>query len=206
MRNLHSNSPANELFAVDSCFNSGYFKDSALFYKSLINLKIGNNQSARKNIKLLEKLFPEFKELHYLNGLLYFSEENYGKCVSEFNQAVKDNPKNIKVYYNRSIAMGLMDEYLSAIEDLNTCIALNPGYVLAIYSRAYWYEYTGNYEEATKDYETTIKLDPKNYDAYFGLAYVYQSQKKTDKACEAINLAIKAGSQIAEELKEIFCR
>ena len=205
-KNLSYDKPANELYTIDSCYNAGYYKDSALFYKAMVNLKIGNSQSAKKNVKALVKLSPDFKELHYLNGLLYFSEQNYGKCVDEFNLAVKDNPKNVKVYYNRSIALGLMDEYLAAIEDLNTCIELNPAYTLALYSRAYWYEYTGNYEESTKDYESTIKLDPKNYDAYLGLAYVCQTQKKTDKACEAINQAIKEGSQIAMELKEIFCK
>lgn len=204
--NINFGKPANELVSIDSCFTAGYHKDSALFYKTMVNLKIGNNQSARKTAKMLGKSFPGFKELHYLYGLIYFSDENYGKCVEEFNLALKDDPGNVKVYYNRSIALGLMEEYLAAIEDLNTCISLNPGYVAAHYSRAYWYEYTGNYVESTKDYESTIRLDPKNYDAYLGLAYVCKSQKETDKACEAINSAIREGSQIAMELKEIFCR
>lgn len=205
-RGIAETNPAHELYRLDSCYNASYFKDSALYYKTLLNLKLGNNQSAGKCARLLEKLYPGFNELHYLKGLVYFSEENYGKSVEEFNLALKDNPKNVKVYYNRSVALGLMDEYLSAIEDLNTCIELNPDYVLARYSRAYWYEFTGNYAESIKDYETVIRLDPKNYDAYLGLANVCKNQNEHTKACEAISRAINEGSQIASELKDTFCK
>jgi tetratricopeptide (TPR) repeat protein len=161
---------------------------------------------AAKTSKTLAKDYPDFKEVHYLNGMLLFSNQNYGKSVTEFNQSLKSNPANSKALYNRSIAFGLMEEYLSAIEDLDACIQLNPTYVLAYYSRGYWYEFTGNYTEAAKDYEKTIQLDPTNYDAYLGAAYCYQNLKQSEKACEILNQAIKAGSQVAIEIKEIFCK
>jgi Tfp pilus assembly protein PilF len=117
-----------------------------------------------------------------------------------------ENPMNTKARYNRSIAHGMLDNYLSAIDDLTACITIDSTFAMGYYSRAYWYEFSGNYEEAKKDYEQSIKLDPKNYDAYFGLAYIYQNEKEKEKACETIRQAISAGSQIAEELSENFCR
>ncbi len=197
---------ANEIYTVDSCYNNGHHKDSALFYKSLINLKVGRCQSARRCARVLKKLYPGFKEIHYLNGLIFFYEDNYGKSVEEFNLAIKEDSTNINVYYNRSVALGLINEYLAAIEDLNTCIRLNPEYTQARYSRAYWYELTGNYTEAVKDYEAAIVLDPKNYDAYLGLANVCKIQKENAKACEVIGRAIDQGSQIAVDLKDVFCK
>jgi Tfp pilus assembly protein PilF len=77
---------------------------------------------------------------------------------------------------------------------------------MAYYSRAYWNEFSNKYEEAKADYEKSLQLDPKNYDAYFGIAYIFKNQKEYGKACETINRAIQAGSQIAVELKENFCR
>jgi hypothetical protein len=62
----------NELYTVDSCFNKSHIRDSALFYKSLINLKLGRFQWARRSARVVEKLYPGFIEMHYLNGLLYF--------------------------------------------------------------------------------------------------------------------------------------
>ncbi len=194
------------LFISDSCFNKGYYADSALYYKAMVYLKMNDVKQAKKTYAALVKTYPAFAERHYLNGLICFSDENYGKSITEFNLALQDNPKNIKAVFNRSVAFGMLEEYLSAIEDLGTCIAMDPDCALAYYSRAYWYEFTGNYPEAAKDYEAAIRLDRKNYDAYLGLAYVYQVQNETAKACATIDAAIKEGSQIAVDLKDNFCK
>jgi tetratricopeptide (TPR) repeat protein len=191
---------------LDSCADKGYFKDSVLYYKCLVNLKKQNSKTAQKNCEELEQTYPQFTEVHYLKGLIYYLDNNYGKSVEEFNIVLKERPSHIKALYNRSLVLGLLEDYPKAIEDLNSCISLNPSYGMAHYSRAYWYEFTGKYDDAIKDYEESIKLDPKNYDAYYGLAYIYQNRKENDKACKVVNQAVTAGSQIAEELREIFCR
>lgn len=199
--NLHSS-----LVLLDSCADKKFYNDSVLFYKALIHLKKAEYKMANKTCKALAKDYPDFKEVHYLNGMLFFSNQNYGKSVTEFNLALQANPKNAKALYNRSVAFGLMEEYLSAIDDLDACIQINPNYMLAYYSRGYWYEFTGNYTEAAKDYEKTIQLDGSNYDAYLGLAYSYQQLGNPIKACEVLTKAIIEGSQVAAEIKEIFCK
>jgi tetratricopeptide (TPR) repeat protein len=191
---------------LDSCLSKQYKQDSALFYKTLVGLKTGQTKNARKTYNTLFKSYPNCKELHYLNGLIYFAEEDYGRSIDEFNRALKKDPKNVKLIYNRSLAFGMLDEYLTAIEDLGTCIQMDSTYVLAYYSRAYWYEYTGNYAGAVKDYETTVRLNPASYDAYLGLANVYKNLNEMTKACEAINKAVKEGSLAAVDLKDNFCK
>lgn len=203
---IEASQVARALVVMDSCVHKNYYADSALFYSALLHLKIGQVKQARKKYEQLSKFYPQFSERHYLNGLLFFSSQNYGKSIDEFNLAAKSDSHNPKLIYNRALAFGMLEEYLSAIEDLGTCIALNPRYTQAYYSRGYWYEYTGNYVEAAKDYESVIRLDPKNYEAYIGLAYVYQVQNETDKACKVLATAVKQGSQTAEELQEIFCK
>lgn len=191
---------------LDSCAKKEFLKDSVLLYKGLVQLKKGDLREAKKNHKELASSNPQFGEADYLIGLIHFADNNYGKSVNAFNRVIKRDPKHIKALYNRSIVLGLLENYLLAIEDLDACIALDSTFAKAYYSRAYWYEYIGNSTEAKKNYEQVIRLDPKNYDAYMGLIYIYQNQKENDKACETINKAIAAGSQIAEELKESFCK
>lgn len=190
----------------DSCMNKGYCKDSVLLYRGLIELKQNDALSAKNTCKELVKTFPDFYEAHYLGGLIYLANKNYGKSAEEFGVLLQKSPKHIKALYNRALAFGMMEQYDKAIEDLSACIALKPMYSQAYYSRGYWNELRGNFPEAVKDYETTINLDPKNYDAYLGLAYIYRGLKSTEKSCETITNAIKAGSQIAEEVKDNFCR
>lgn len=197
----------NSCFQIlDSCLLKNYQRDSSLFYAGLVSIKEGRREKCKDYCYKLSKEYPEFKEVHYLKGLLYFHDQNYGKSADEFTKALKENPKDIKALFDRSVALGMIEDYSDAIEDLTNCIKLDPKFTKAYYSRAYWYEYTSNHNAAIKDYESAISLNPKYYDAYFGLAYIYQLQKLPAKACETINVAIQEGSQIAEELKDSFCR
>lgn len=191
---------------LDSCSFAKYQLDSVLYYKGLLTLKKGNIKGARTICTSLKDTYPSFREVHYLSALIYFVSEDFGKSIEEFSVILKNDSSHIKALYNRSLAYGLLEDYPSAIEGLSKCITINPVYSMAYYSRAYWQEFKANYTEAKKDYEKSIQLDPKYYDAYFGLAYIYKNLKENDKACETIQKAISAGSQIAEELKETFCR
>lgn len=191
---------------LDSCSFAKYELDSVIFYKGILTLKKGNTKGAKLLAKDLQKTYPSFNEVHYLNALIYFNQEDYGNSIDEFTVLIMQDPQHMKARYNRSIAHGMLDNYLSAIDDLTACLTIDDSFAMGYYSRAYWYEFSGNYEEAKRDYEQSIKLDPKNYDAYFGLAYIYQNQKENSKACEVLTRAISEGSQIAAELKENFCR
>lgn len=196
----------NAQHILDSCSFAKYEMDSVLYYKTLLTLKKGNIKGAKLLAKDLQKNYPAFNEVHYLNALIYFNQEDYGNSIDEFTVLIMQDPQHMKARYNRSIAHGMLDNYLSAIDDLTACITVDSSFAMGYYSRAYWYEFSGNYDEAKKDYQQSIKLDPKNYDAYFGLAYIYQNQKERTKACEVLSSAVSEGSQIAAELKENFCR
>src|SRR5687768_4576984 len=69
----------NNQAILDSCNLTGYFKDSVLFYKGMIALKQNNISEAKLLAKELHKTFPDFYEVHYLNGLIYLTSKNYGK-------------------------------------------------------------------------------------------------------------------------------
>lgn len=191
---------------LDSCSFIRYQQDSVLFYKGLLDLKKGNVKGARTICNSLKKSYPRFNEVHYLNAMISFTEEDYGRSIEGFSRILKTNPHHMNAMFNRSIAFGLLEDFSSAIRDLDSCISLNPAYAMAYYSRAYWFERTGKFTEAKRDYEKSIQMDPKNYDAYFGLAYIHHIQKDNVKACEILNNAVSAGSQIAAELKENYCR
>jgi tetratricopeptide (TPR) repeat protein len=191
---------------ADSCYRADHHADSALFYKAVAKVRRNDTKGAKKVAALLPKIYPQFHDVDLLNGLIYFHEENYGRSIESFSAAIKRDPRHLKALFNRSIAYGILEDYLAAIEDLEACIHIDPGFSQAYYAKAYWYEFTGNYAEAQKDYEHSIRLDPKNFDAYYGLAFIYRNQRETVKACEILNQAITAGSQIAEDLKSNYCR
>jgi tetratricopeptide (TPR) repeat protein len=207
VRQLYEENNVPKGFTVlDSCQKAGINIDSVYYYKGLGNLRLEKMKAARQFCDLLERDFPSFYFRHYLKGLIYFVDLDYGKSIDELNKVLAADTNNLKALYNRSLAFGMLEDYKTAREDLSKCINMHPNYSQAYYSRAYWAELNAMYPEAVADYEKTISLNPKNYDAYIGLAHVYQLQKNNDKACEALARAITAGSQVAEEVKDNYCK
>ena len=191
---------------LDSCIKMKYQPDSSYYYKGLMYVRDEKPKSAEQFYEKLTKEFPGFYARHYLGGLVLFIQKDFGKSIDEFNRALKADPKDQKALYNRALAFGLLEDYKTAKEDLSKCIEMSPSNAQAFYSRGYWSELSGEFTEAMKDYEQAILLNPKIYDAYLGIAHIHQLEKNDEKACEALSRAIAAGSQIAAEIKDSYCR
>lgn len=190
---------------ADSCLRQNYQTDSALYYHSLFLIKKGRLAEAKTQITLLEKKYPDFYMKDYAYALYYFESENYGKCTDRLNAVLKKNPAHLKSLYNRALVAGLLADYKAAIEDLSACISLQPEQAMYYYSRAYWHEMGGKLDAAGSDYEMAIRKNSRLFDAYFGIANCYRLQKNNDKACEAIDRAEAAGSQVAGDLRQTYC-
>jgi tetratricopeptide (TPR) repeat protein len=193
------------LALADSCIRTHHFEDSAYYYKSLLLLKLGKIQSAKKEIELTKKKFPAFYLTQYAEALYYFQMEDYGRCGDKLNAVLKVDPKNTKCYFNRALVSGLLDDYKGAIEDLDQCLILDPHNANFAYARAYWKEMKSQYAEAIMDYEMALSLNAKLFDAYIGIANCYRIQKNLPEACKAIDRAEAAGSQMALDLRQSYC-
>lgn len=205
-QNINTDNAIQLITLLDSCLFKDYHRDSALFFKGLVHLKLNKVIEARRYYGLLVEEFPEFYAAHYLNGLIMYVLKRYGESIIELSMVIKKNPNDWRAHYDRALAYGQIDANIAVIEDLDACLKVYPNFASALYSRAYWNENSGFYKEAIRDYEKCIAVEPKNFDAYTGLAFAYQSIKDNDKACETINKAIKQGSQAAAEVKNIFCK
>jgi tetratricopeptide (TPR) repeat protein len=203
---IENNEIKEGLQLLDSCSKAGNHVDSVYYYKALLLLKDLKTRAAKQTRDKLTQEFPDFYLVHYLNGIMHFENKNYGKSIEAFSEVIKAEPRNLKALYNRALALGMLEDYDAAREDLSALLEIAPNFSQAYYSRAFWHELNGKYEEAIKDYELAIEHNVKNYDAYLGTAHCYFLLKKVHKACEILNKAIEAGSFIAAEVKEIYCR
>lgn len=191
---------------LDSCIRTGFQRDSALYYRSLVCLKYGDYKMALNDIARLQHDFSSFNSIDYLYALYYFSVQDYGRSAKKLNQVLKQDPHNTKALYNRALVAGMMDDYKAAIEDLSSCIKQSPNTAIYYYSRAYWLELSLKYGEAISDYERAIELNPKLFDAYFGMANCYRLEKNFEAACKSIDKAEQAGSQMALDVRQNYCK
>ena len=180
--------------------------DSMLYLKAYSQLKLNQLKEASITIKQILQINPTFYEANLLKGMIYAKKQKYADAIDCFNKVIDANSKHDKAFYNRALALGLLDDYKNALKDLDQCIALNPNYTLAYYNRAYWNEVTENYNAAIDDYKKTIDLDKNFNDAYFALAYMYSKVGDNTKACETLQTAKQQGVMAADELMHNYCK
>ena len=188
---------------LDSCNTN---PDSVLYLKAYIKLKEGQLTEAQKLCKTLSAQYKDFYEVWFLKGLMASMHKSYPQAAELFTKVIMADKSHVKAYYNRALVRGLMDDNEGAVADLNECLKLDPNYAAAYYSRGYWHEANGDYTQARADYAKTIALDPSYKEAYLALAYVLSLSGEKQKACETIDLAIEKGLEVAQDLKEDFCK
>ena len=105
----------------------------------------------------------------------------YDSAVSDYNEAIKLNPKDATVYLNRGRAYLNKKNYDLAIEDYNKVIELSPSEAMAYFNRGESYEKKGNALQAIGDYQKVVELDGNNESAKIILKRLQDEQAKAEK-------------------------
>jgi uncharacterized caspase-like protein len=124
-------------------------------------------------------------EAYYNRGNDYYSEGEYDKALSDFNQTIRLDPKYAAAYVNRGFIYNMIkDEYDKAIADFSEAIKLNPDYASAYNNRGGAYYNKGEYDKAIADFNEAITLNPDYARAYKNRGIAYEA-KGEDALAEA---------------------
>ncbi len=125
------------------------------------------------------------------------SEDYYANARSDYNMAIKLNPKRADSYYARAVCM-LEINPEDASADFSKVIKLDPRNYEAYYNRGLIYSKRGYLDKAITDYNKAIKLKPEYAEAYanrgeaFHCKYNnYKSEADYQKAMADFKTAIK---------------
>jgi serine/threonine protein kinase len=87
--------------------------------------------------------------------------------IEGLNEAIKRNPNDANIYFERGNARASSNDKKGAIVDYSKSIALNPKESEVYSQRGNSYSAIGNKQAAIQDYSQVIKLEPDRADAYF---------------------------------------
>jgi len=88
------------------------------------------------------------------------------RAIGDYDQALKLDPKNPRIYASRAALLNNMGDYTKAIADLNEAIKLRPREPIAYLNRGVAHFSMGQYDKAITDYDEVLKLDPQSVAAY----------------------------------------
>lgn len=87
------------------------------------------------------------------------------KC---YNEAIKRNPEDAKLYSNRAACYQKLAEFPSALKDSEECIRLEPGFIKGYIRKGLALLAMKEYSRATTAFQKAMELDPTSTEAIDG--------------------------------------
>ncbi|MFQ3575154.1 MAG: tetratricopeptide repeat protein [Cytophagales bacterium] len=155
-------------------------RDARVYYKiatACINNEIKNMNKALTMIDkaiIYDKNNPEY---HLVRGDVYMLKADGSNAVSNYNEALKINPKYVKAYIRKGKLYIRAKNYNEALKFYNEGIALDPTYYPAYRERAELYFMAGQTKKGLEDYKKYIDNSDDNFDTKFRYAkFIFKSK------------------------------
>ena len=119
----------------------------------------------RKATAMDKKYSDELSAVYQRRGYADVSEQNYQDAISEYSEALKLTPQDVRIYEQRAAVEMKINDYDKALADYSELIKLKPNEVRYYNYRAYIYELKADLKNSMVETEKVLKLDANNQDA-----------------------------------------
>ena len=152
------------------------FEDAIVAYNKALTEQNDRNtrnlvreaQDARDKAARDAYLDPVKAEEAKERGNALFKQSNFAEAKAEYDEAIKRNPTDAKLFSNRAAAFTKLAAYPDALRDLDECLRLDPTFVKAHSRKGLALTFLKDYNKALTAYEAGLKVDPTNQECING--------------------------------------
>lgn len=167
--------------------------DKAYAESLLVKCTEMKNGALEACTKLIDTNKADFK-IFSSRGNLWGKLQEYDKAISDYDQAIKMNPKIDMTFYNRGFAWAKKGFYDKAIVDYSEAIKLTKRASFYDSRGAAWH-YKGEYKKAISDFNQAINLSTSEgsipYFYVYNRALAWNKLKDYNKALNDFNLVLE---------------
>lgn len=131
-----------------------------------------------KSIQEIEKRIKEKERLAFIDpeksleakalGNQFFQKGDYPTAKKHYDEAIKRNPEDAKIYSNRAACYTKLMEFNLALKDAETCIRLDPAFVKGYLRKGGILQAMKEHSKAATAYQKALEVDPKCEEASRG--------------------------------------
>jgi len=130
-------------------------------------------------------------------GFARQSKGDLDGAISDYNQALGLDPKNVEAFYRRGLALQAQGDLNGAISDYNTVLGLDLRNADAFSNRGFVKQAQGDFEGALADYAQALLINPKIPAVYYNEGLIEVQKGDLDVAIAAYNHALDLDPKMA---------
>ncbi|MFC1731239.1 hypothetical protein ACFL6I_12970 [candidate division KSB1 bacterium] len=123
-------------------------------------------------------------------GNSYFQLKNYIGCIREYNEGIRLNPQEKRLYFNAALSYYKVGELSKSIDYCNKALELDESYASAYYLKGLNYHAAGNYSDALKSYTSTHQLNKEHANSIYNTGCVQIAQGRVNEGVQWIKRAL----------------
>jgi tetratricopeptide (TPR) repeat protein len=90
-------------------------------------------------------------EFYIKRGIAHGKKGELDRAITDFNKALKINPRDVRAYLSRGVAYGKKDQHDQAIADFTAALKIDPKLAKAYFGRAIAYTSKKDFDKAWED-------------------------------------------------------